>query len=96
MKERIVIEPLVHSARQLRDLGLLCRHECSQKRGDSVASGSAAPLRRTGPTVATSTSTLMASTRSKVGWHADNEKLFQGKFRDCRIISLSLGHPCNA
>ncbi|CAE7938792.1 Alkbh3 [Symbiodinium sp. KB8] len=26
-----------------------------------------------------------------VGWHADNEALFQGKVRDCRIISLSLG-----
>merc|ERR1711953_100341 len=26
-----------------------------------------------------------------VGWHADDEKLFQGKFSDCRIISLSLG-----
>lgn len=26
-----------------------------------------------------------------VGWHADNESLFQGKAKDCRIISLSLG-----
>merc|ERR1719195_288242 len=26
-----------------------------------------------------------------VGWHADDEKLFQGKFADIRIISLSLG-----
>ena len=26
-----------------------------------------------------------------VGWHADDEDLFQGKFQDCRIISLSLG-----
>lgn len=26
-----------------------------------------------------------------VGWHGDDEQLFQGKFRDCRIISLSLG-----
>lgn len=26
-----------------------------------------------------------------VGWHADDEKLFQGKFRDVMIISLSLG-----
>eukprot|EP00931_Biecheleriopsis_adriatica_P097990 TRINITY_DN7188_c0_g1_i1.p1 TRINITY_DN7188_c0_g1~~TRINITY_DN7188_c0_g1_i1.p1 ORF type:complete len:469 (+),score=98.64 TRINITY_DN7188_c0_g1_i1:78-1409(+) len=26
-----------------------------------------------------------------VGWHADDEQLFQGKFRDCTIISLSLG-----
>mmetsp|Transcript_25394 Transcript_25394/g.73230 ORF Transcript_25394/g.73230 Transcript_25394/m.73230 type:complete len:598 (-) Transcript_25394:99-1892(-) len=26
-----------------------------------------------------------------VGWHADDERLFQGKFLDCRIISLSLG-----
>lgn len=28
-----------------------------------------------------------------VGWHADDERLFQGKFVDCRIISLSLGAP---
>eukprot|EP00928_Gymnodinium_smaydae_P031746 TRINITY_DN23204_c0_g2_i1.p1 TRINITY_DN23204_c0_g2~~TRINITY_DN23204_c0_g2_i1.p1 ORF type:complete len:499 (-),score=76.45 TRINITY_DN23204_c0_g2_i1:69-1565(-) len=26
-----------------------------------------------------------------VGWHADDEQLFQGKFRDCKIISLSFG-----
>jgi len=26
-----------------------------------------------------------------VGWHSDDERLFQGKFMDCRIISLSLG-----
>lgn len=26
-----------------------------------------------------------------VGWHADDERLFQGKFFDCCIISLSLG-----
>jgi len=26
-----------------------------------------------------------------VGWHADDERLFQGKNRDCRIVSLSLG-----
>lgn len=26
-----------------------------------------------------------------VGWHSDDEQLFQGRFRDCRIISLSLG-----
>merc|ERR1719188_1979268 len=26
-----------------------------------------------------------------VGWHTDDEVLFQGKFRDCLIISLSLG-----
>jgi alkylated DNA repair dioxygenase AlkB len=26
-----------------------------------------------------------------VGWHADDERLFQGRFQDCRIISLSLG-----
>lgn len=26
-----------------------------------------------------------------VGWHSDNESLFQGKAKDCRIISLSLG-----
>eukprot|EP00434_Breviolum_minutum_P018812 symbB.v1.2.016593.t1/scaffold1264.1/size127839/2 len=28
-----------------------------------------------------------------VGWHADDEVLFQGKFQDCLIISLSLGAP---
>ncbi|CAK8997871.1 Alpha-ketoglutarate-dependent dioxygenase alkB homolog 3 (Alkylated DNA repair protein alkB homolog 3) (mAbh3) [Durusdinium trenchii] len=28
---------------------------------------------------------------ASVGWHADDEHLFQGKNRDCRIISLSLG-----
>jgi len=26
-----------------------------------------------------------------VGWHADDEQLFQGKSQDCRILSLSLG-----
>jgi len=26
-----------------------------------------------------------------VGWHADDERLFQGKFEDIRILSLSLG-----
>jgi alkylated DNA repair dioxygenase AlkB len=26
-----------------------------------------------------------------VGWHADDERLFQGKFRDIMILSLSLG-----
>ncbi|CAE8643993.1 unnamed protein product, partial [Polarella glacialis] len=26
-----------------------------------------------------------------VGWHSDDEKLFQGRNRDCLIISLSLG-----
>merc|ERR1719499_1967643 len=26
-----------------------------------------------------------------VGWHSDDEDLFQGKSQDCRIISLSLG-----
>lgn len=26
-----------------------------------------------------------------VGWHADDEKLFQGRYQDCLIISLSLG-----
>mmetsp|Transcript_56841 Transcript_56841/g.133520 ORF Transcript_56841/g.133520 Transcript_56841/m.133520 type:complete len:676 (+) Transcript_56841:106-2133(+) len=26
-----------------------------------------------------------------VGWHADDERLFQGKFQDIKIISLSLG-----
>ncbi|CAK0869833.1 unnamed protein product [Prorocentrum cordatum] len=29
----------------------------------------------------------------QVGWHSDDEPLFQGKFRDIRIISLSLGQP---
>merc|ERR1711879_289281 len=28
---------------------------------------------------------------SSVGWHADDERLFQGKFQDCRILSLSFG-----
>lgn len=28
---------------------------------------------------------------NSVGWHADDEQLFQGRFQDCRIISLSLG-----
>eukprot|EP00415_Alexandrium_ostenfeldii_P003879 UN3879 len=27
-----------------------------------------------------------------VAWHADDERLFQGKVRSCTIISLSLGH----
>merc|ERR1712066_1124399 len=26
-----------------------------------------------------------------VGWHSDDERLFQGKFQDIRIISFSLG-----
>merc|ERR1712032_928987 len=26
-----------------------------------------------------------------VGWHTDDERLFQGKFQDIRIFSLSLG-----
>merc|ERR1712107_378973 len=26
-----------------------------------------------------------------VGWHADDEPIFQGKFRDIRVLSLSLG-----
>jgi len=26
-----------------------------------------------------------------VGWHTDDERIFQGKFQDIRIISLSLG-----
>lgn len=26
-----------------------------------------------------------------VGWHADDERLFQGKYDDCRIVSLSFG-----
>lgn len=26
-----------------------------------------------------------------VGWHSDDERLFQGKFQDIRILSLSLG-----
>merc|ERR1712107_803186 len=28
-----------------------------------------------------------------VGWHADDESLFQGKFNDIRIISMSFGTP---
>merc|ERR1711879_1035414 len=28
---------------------------------------------------------------ASVGWHADDESLFQGKFQDITIISLSLG-----
>ena len=31
--------------------------------------------------------------KQMVGWHADDEELFQGKCGDCRIISLSLGAP---
>lgn len=27
-----------------------------------------------------------------VAWHSDDERLFQGRLRDCTIISLSLGH----
>eukprot|EP00931_Biecheleriopsis_adriatica_P093006 TRINITY_DN66754_c0_g1_i1.p1 TRINITY_DN66754_c0_g1~~TRINITY_DN66754_c0_g1_i1.p1 ORF type:complete len:318 (-),score=32.05 TRINITY_DN66754_c0_g1_i1:37-990(-) len=34
---------------------------------------------------------LYVDGQHSVGWHADNESLFQGKFQDCRIISLSLG-----
>ncbi|CAE7359206.1 unnamed protein product [Symbiodinium microadriaticum] len=34
---------------------------------------------------------LYESGGMSVGWHADDEQLFQGKQRDCRIISLSLG-----
>mmetsp|Transcript_117461 Transcript_117461/g.332349 ORF Transcript_117461/g.332349 Transcript_117461/m.332349 type:complete len:163 (+) Transcript_117461:3-491(+) len=30
-----------------------------------------------------------------VGWHADDEQLFQGKVGDCRIISLSFGAKRN-
>merc|ERR1711924_161503 len=26
-----------------------------------------------------------------VGWHADDERLFQGYYQDCLIVSLSLG-----
>ena len=28
----------------------------------------------------------------RMGWHADDEGLFQGLTADCRIVSLSLGH----
>jgi len=28
---------------------------------------------------------------ASVGWHADDEILFQGKFQDIRIVSLSFG-----
>merc|ERR1719433_2527875 len=34
---------------------------------------------------------LYVDGQHSVGWHADNEDLFQGKVADCRIISLSLG-----
>ncbi|CAE8663225.1 unnamed protein product, partial [Polarella glacialis] len=34
---------------------------------------------------------LYVDGQHSVGWHADNETLFQGKVQDCRIISLSLG-----
>merc|ERR1712176_132172 len=34
---------------------------------------------------------LYADGNQTVGWHADNEALFQGAFQDCAIISLSLG-----
>ena len=28
-----------------------------------------------------------------VGWHADDEPLFQGRVSDCLVVSLSLGQP---
>merc|ERR1712172_206756 len=34
---------------------------------------------------------LYANGLQAVGWHADDERLFGGKERDCAIISLSLG-----
>jgi len=34
---------------------------------------------------------LYANSSQSVGWHADDESLFQGKFNDIRILSLSLG-----
>mmetsp|Transcript_120068 Transcript_120068/g.224461 ORF Transcript_120068/g.224461 Transcript_120068/m.224461 type:complete len:339 (-) Transcript_120068:71-1087(-) len=34
---------------------------------------------------------LYVDGQHSVGWHADNESLFQGKVRDMRVISLSLG-----
>lgn len=34
---------------------------------------------------------LYADGGMSVGWHSDDERLFQGKFADCSIISLSLG-----
>lgn len=34
---------------------------------------------------------LYYNQRASVGWHSDNEAIFQSKFRDCTIISLSLG-----
>jgi len=34
---------------------------------------------------------LYYSGQASVGWHSDNERIFEGKFRDCLIISLSLG-----
>ncbi|CAL1136487.1 unnamed protein product, partial [Cladocopium goreaui] len=36
---------------------------------------------------------LYESGDHSVGWHSDDEFLFQGKFQDCLIISLSLGAP---
>mmetsp|Transcript_60787 Transcript_60787/g.113660 ORF Transcript_60787/g.113660 Transcript_60787/m.113660 type:complete len:324 (+) Transcript_60787:39-1010(+) len=36
---------------------------------------------------------LYEDAKQMVGWHADDEELFQGKDGDCRIISLSLGAP---
>jgi len=34
---------------------------------------------------------LYYSGQASVGWHSDNERIFESKFRDCLIISLSLG-----
>ena len=34
---------------------------------------------------------LYANGRQGVGWHADDEKMFGGKYSDCPIVSLSLG-----
>jgi len=31
--------------------------------------------------------------QASIGWHADDEKMFDGKTQDCRIISYSLGTP---
>eukprot|EP00494_Astrolonche_serrata_P002001 UN02007 len=32
-----------------------------------------------------------ANGEQKVGWHSDNEPLYQSKYRDCLIVSLSIG-----
>ena len=34
---------------------------------------------------------LYANGRQGLGWHADDENMFGGKYSDCPIVSLSLG-----